>query len=106
MELVELVGAVDGVEEKAEVIPAIISHVPRPPCTDDVQLFIEHIVREMGVTPKYRWSEARMNQLWTSGQQWRPVMKDTDIVLKNKVMAYVRAQEAVLRVQAPLEVEI
>jgi hypothetical protein len=103
MEPVEAVGAVEVVEEKAEVVSAIISHVPRPPTTDDVQLFIEHIVREMGVTPKYRWSESRMTQLSSNGQQWRPAMKETDVVLRNKVMAYVRAQEVV---QDPLADEL
>ena len=107
MDVVGVVGAVDVVDEKAEVVSAVISHVPRRAATlsesDDVQLFVEHIVREMGVTPKYRWSEARMNQLWTQGQQWRPIMMDTDMVLRNKVMAYVRAQELM---QDPLTVEL
>jgi hypothetical protein len=100
---VDRVEAVDAMDEKEEVVSAVISQVPRPPATDDVQSFIEHIVREMGVTPKYRWSEARMNQLWTNGQQWRPPMRDTDVVLRNKVMGYVRAQEAA---QDPLTVEL
>ena len=80
-------------EQKAEVAPPSISHILRPPAKDDVQAFIEHIVTEMTVTPRYRWSELRMLQLWTAGQQWRPIMKDTDVAMRNKIMAYVRAQE-------------
>lgn len=89
-------------DEKAEAGPAVISHVPRAPAADDVQAFIEHIVDEMGVTPRYRWSESRMNQLSSAGQQWRTPMMDTDVVLRNKVMAWVRAQEA----QDPLSAEV
>jgi len=95
--------AVAAEEEKGEMVAAVISHVSRPPASNDVQAFIEHIVAEMGVTTKYRWSEARMNQLWTNGQQWKPPMMDTDVVLRNKVMCYVRAQEAA---QDPLTVEL
>ena len=97
-EAVESVEVVEAVEEKAEAVVAVISHVPRPPATDDVQAFIEHVVKEMEVTPKYRWTESRMNQLWTYGQQWKPAMKDTDVVLRKNVMAHVahvRAQEVV-----------
>ena len=92
-------------EEKAEAVPGpgVISHVPRPPAADDVQAFIEHIVGEMGVTPKYRWSESRMNQLSSAGQQWRTPMRDTDVVLRNKIMAWVRAQE---QAQDPLVMEV
>jgi hypothetical protein len=101
--------AVEDEEEKAEEAPAVsamISHVPRPPAADDVQAFIEHIVGEMGVTPKYRWSEARMNQLWSEGQQWRFPMMDTVDVLKKRIMAWVRAQDAEENAQDPLSVEL
>ena len=100
---VGVVEAMDDMDEKVEVVPAVISQVPRPPATDDVQAFIEHIIKEMGVTPKYRWTESRMNQLWTAGQDWRPAMMDIDVVLRNKIMCYVRAQEVV---QDPLTVEL
>jgi hypothetical protein len=103
VEAMEVVGAVEAVEEKAEGVSAIISHVPCPPATDDVQLFIRHIVSVMVVTGKYRWSQSRMLQLWTEGQQWRPPMMDTDEVLRNKIMAYVRAQEVL---QNPLTEEL
>ncbi len=97
------VDRVDGGEEREEVIPVVISHVPRPPATDDVQSFIEHVIKEMGVTPKYRWSGPRLNQLWTLGQQWKSPMREIDVVLRNKVMCYVKAQEAV---QDPLTEEL
>jgi hypothetical protein len=83
-----------------------ISHVSRPPASNDVQAFIEHIVAEMGVTTKYRWSEARMNQLWSEGQKWQPIMMDTVDVLKKKIMAWVRAQDAEEHAQDPLSVEV
>jgi hypothetical protein len=92
----------DVVDEKAEAAPVVISHVPRPPAADDVQAFIEHIVVEMGVTPRYRWSESRLNQLSAAGQVWRTPIRDTDVVLRNKVMQWVRAQEA----QEPAVVEV
>ena len=96
--------AVEASEEKAEVaaLPPPVVSVPRPPPTDGVQAFIEHIVAHMGVTTKYRWSEARMMQLWTEGQQWRPIMMDTNVTLRNKINAYVRAQ---LEAQDPLTIE-
>ena len=47
----------------------------------------------MGVTSKFRWVEAKMLQLWTEGQRWRPPMEDMDSVLRNNIMAWVRAQE-------------
>jgi hypothetical protein len=56
--------------------------------------FIEHVILDIGVTPVFRWTEARMNRLWTIGQQWNPPMMDTDVVLRKKVMAVVRAREA------------
>jgi hypothetical protein len=88
--------AMEAEEEKAEFAPAplaVISQVPRPPARDNMQAFIEHIVTLMGVTSKFRWLEAKMIQLWDEGQKWRPPMEDMDVVLKNKVMAWVRAQE-------------
>jgi hypothetical protein len=60
-----------------------------------MQSFIRHVIAEMGVISKYRWSEARLNQLWALGQKWKPPMKDIEAVLRDKVMAYVRAQEVV-----------
>ena len=56
--------------------------------------FIEHVILDIGVTPVFRGTEARMNRLWTIGQQWNPPMMDTDVVLRKKVMAVVRAREA------------
>jgi len=93
-------------EEKGQIVPAVISHIPRPPPVDDVQAFIEHIVADMGVTPKYRWTEARMNQLESEGQQWQPAMRDTVDVLKKRIMAWVRAQDAEENAQDPLSVEV
>lgn len=98
--------AVAAEEEKGEMVAAVISHVSRPPASNDVQAFIEHIVAEMGVTTKYRWSEARMNQLWSEGQKWQPIMMDTVDVLKKKIMAWVRAQDAEEHAQDPLSVEV
>ena len=68
----------------------------------------EHIVADMGVTPKYtvRWSEARMNQLWNEGQLWQPAMRDTVEVLKKRIMSWVRAQDAEENAQDPLSVEL
>jgi hypothetical protein len=85
-------------DEKAEVhslqpVTVVISQVPRAPPRDEMQAFIEHIVALMGVTSKFRWGEAKMLQLWTEGQKWRPPMEDMDTVLRNKIMAWVRAQE-------------
>ena len=60
----------------------------------------------MGVTLKYRWSEARMNQLWNAGQQWQPVMMDTVDVLKKRIMGWVKAQDAEESAQDPLSVEV
>jgi len=80
-------------ERKGELRAAVVIRVPRPPAADDVQAFIEHIVAEMGVTAKYRWSDYRMQMLNTAGQAWKPPMRDTDDVLKKKIMTWVRAQE-------------
>jgi hypothetical protein len=47
--------AVAAEEEKAEVVPCCHQPCPPlPPAADDVQAFIEHIVTEIGVTPKYK----------------------------------------------------
>ena len=89
--------AAEAMEEKAEAaepVATVISHVPRPPPTDHVQAFIDHIIGEMGVTPVYRWTESRQSKLWAEGQQWRPPMLDSDVVLQKKIMACVRAREA------------
>jgi hypothetical protein len=83
-----------GEEEKAGVVAVVVSHVPRAPASDDVSAFIEDVVQVMGVTPMFRWTESRMNQLFCLGQQWRPPMRDTDVALRNKVMAHVKAREA------------
>jgi hypothetical protein len=88
------VAATVEVDEAKEVVPAVISQVPRPPPADDMAAFIEHVILDIGVTPVFRWTEARMNRLWTIGQQWSPPMMDTDVVLRKKVMAVVRAREA------------
>jgi hypothetical protein len=85
--------AVDEAKD-SEVVPAVISQVPRPPPADEMAAFIEHVIMEVGVTPVFRWTEARMNRLWTLGQQWNPPMMDTDVVLRKKVMAVVKAREA------------
>ncbi len=44
-----------------------------------------------------------MNQLLTAALHWRPPMKDTDEVLKKKIMAHVRAEKALAD---PLSIEI
>ncbi len=81
-------------EEKSEAAPAQVIQVPRAPAATDVQAFIEHYIAEHGVTIKYRWTDYRLQQLEAAGQAWRPPMKDTDVVLKKKIMAWLRDQDA------------
>jgi len=45
-------------------------------------------------------------QLWSEGQQWHPAMMDTVDVLKKRIMAWVRAQDAEENAQNPLSVEV
>ena len=63
---------------------------PAPP-ENDVQAFIEWYVREHGVSAKYRWGVDKMNTLHEAGQTWRVHRRDSDVVLKRKIMAWVRA---------------
>ena len=63
---------------------------PAPP-ENDVQAFIEWYVREHGVSGKYRWGVDKMNTLHEAGQAWRVQMRHSDVVLKRKIMAWVRA---------------
>jgi len=81
-------------EEKSEAAPAQVIQVPRAPAATDVQAFIEHYIAEHGVTIKYRWTDYRLQQLEAAGQAWKPPMKDTDVVLKKKIMAWLRDQDA------------
>jgi hypothetical protein len=80
-------------EEKSEAAPAQVVLVPRAPAATDVQAFIEHYVAEHGITIKYRWTDYRLQQLEAAGQAWNPQMKDTDVVLKKKIMAWLREEE-------------
>jgi hypothetical protein len=80
-------------EKEDELLPAIVSQVPRRPAEDDVQAFIEWAVNEFAVTPRFRWSGVREQRLEAAGQQWKPPMKDTVSVLIDKIKVYVSAQE-------------
>jgi hypothetical protein len=71
---------------------AVVS-VPDPPTTDEVERFIKAYVREYGIHDKYRWRDYNLQQLESAGAEWKPEpMRDTAVVLKRKIMAWVRAQ--------------
>lgn len=86
-------------DEKEEQLPnppqAIVSviSVPDPPATDEVERFIKAYVKKFGVNDKYRWRDYNLGQLEAAGAAWKPEpMRDTPVVLKRKIMAWVRAQ--------------
>ena len=78
-------------------ISAVLPALP----ADDVQAFIKHYVKRHGVNASWRWNQDRMNQLMVEaqgghaeGQGWTGAeMRDTDMVLKDKIMQLVRGEE-------------
>ncbi len=80
---------------QSRAIASVIVAVPAPPATDEVQRFIEDYVRKHSIHSKYRWREYHISQLESSAAEWKPQpMRDTVDVLKRKIMAWVRAEEA------------
>jgi hypothetical protein len=74
--------------------PAVgVISVPDPPATDEVERFIKAYVEKYGIHDKYRWRDYNLQQLESAGAEWQPQpMRDTAVVLKRKIMAWVRAQ--------------
>jgi hypothetical protein len=73
---------------------AVVQQVQAAPAANDVEAFIKAFVAKHGVTARYRWSVDRENALLQAGQAWIPRMRDSDVVLKRKIMAHVRANDA------------
>jgi hAT family C-terminal dimerisation region len=85
-------------EEKEEVQEsspaAVISQIdPPPPSVDDVQRFIVQYVSEHRIHARFRWQEHHMANLSNAAVRFQPSLKDTDVVLRKKIMAYVRAEQ-------------
>ena len=89
--------------------PGSISAVLPAPPVDDVQAFIRYYVSTHGVTATWRWNQDRMNQLMVEaqgghaeGQGWTGAeLRDTDKVLKEKIMQYVRGEDVLLEAHGP-----
>ena len=79
-------------ERKEPGAEVVIHHVRAAPPEDEVQAFIQYFVQKYEVNAQMkRWKGDMCNNLVTEGQEWKPPMQDTEVVLKRKVMAYVRA---------------
>lgn len=75
------------------VVPVAVLSVPDPPASDEVERFIQDYVGKHGIHDKYRWRDYNLQQLESAGAEWKPQpMRDTAVVLKRKMMAWVRAQ--------------
>jgi hAT family C-terminal dimerisation region len=85
------------VEEKqeSEAPPqSVISQIdPPPPAVDDERRFIETYVRDNGIYANYKWPEHRMAHLSDAAVCFTPSIRTMDIVLRRKIMAYVRAEQ-------------
>lgn len=88
-------------EEKEESFsPPSISIIPDPPVpatADDVHRFIVHYVKTVpwpsGIHAKFRWTERYRAHLSNASQNWIPPINDTDKVLQDKIMKYVRSDD-------------
>jgi hAT family C-terminal dimerisation region len=75
------------------IAPVAVVSVPDPPATDEVERFIKTYVKKYGIHGKYRWRDYNLQQLESAGAEWKPEpMRDTAVVLKRKIMAWVRGQ--------------
>jgi hypothetical protein len=86
--------AEDGKEE-AEIAAEqpIVSQIdPPPPPVDDEQRFIETYVRDNCIHANYKWPEHRMAHLSDAAVRFTPSIRTMDVVLKRKIVAYVRAE--------------
>ena len=73
-------------------VPTVVS-VPDPPTADEVERFIRAYVKSHGVHSRSIWRDDNLLQLESAGAEWKPEpMRDTAIVLKRKIMAWVRGQ--------------
>jgi hAT family C-terminal dimerisation region len=83
----------EAVEQKVEMREPIISQIdPPPPPVDHLQRFIVQYVRDNGIHSNYKWREHHMSHLSNAAVNFTPSIKDTDIVLRRKIMAYVREE--------------
>jgi hypothetical protein len=85
-------GKEENAEEQEYQEPAVSAIAPAP-AVDNVQAFIESFVSRHSIHASFRWRDHHMQQLEAEGLAWKPPMRDTDTVLKRKIMAYVRAAE-------------
>lgn len=91
----------EGNEERKESPPlpsvSLIPDPPLPATADDVQRFIVHYVKSVpwpsGIHAKFRWTERYRGHLSNASQSWIPPINDTDKVLQEKIMKYVRSDE-------------
>jgi hypothetical protein len=78
-------------EEKMSDVSAVVSRIPPPPpSSDDVQRFIVDYVARHNIHAKTRWKAHQEQQLEAEGQAFKPPMMDQTIILKRKIMAYVK----------------
>lgn len=85
-----------GKEEKREDRAAkpVIRRLPQSaPSLDEVQRFIAQFVKDNDIHARFRWREYHLARLAQAGQQNEPPMRDTEVVLRNKIMAYVRNEK-------------
>ena len=71
---------------------AAVRAVPPAPAADEVEAFIMHYVRKVGITSRFTWVDWRLQALEAAGQLWSPPMRDTTDQLKKKIMAWVRSE--------------
>lgn len=85
--------------------PAIVRSLPRPrSSTDDVQRFITEYVHRHSITANFRWRDHHEQHLQAAAVSSVPPMLDTVMVLKKKMMAYVRGLDIVVRAVAAEDV--
>ena len=77
--------------------PAVVRSLPRPrPSDNDIERFISEYVRTHNITARFKWRDHHEQQLQAAAVNSVPLMLDTVMVLKKKMMAYVRGLDVVV----------